>query len=81
MIEQQKVSRQHAEVVRKGNLFILRDLGSSNGTWSKDERVGEMILQDGDIFRIGQARVVFVPGMMPFEANGRATSGYGPISK
>ncbi len=41
VIEQTKVSRQHAEIVRKGDLFILRDLGSTNGTWFKDEQVSE----------------------------------------
>ena len=62
IIEQAKVSRRHAEVVRKGGIFILRDLGSTNGTWHKNERVDEMILQDGDIFRIGQAQLVFKSG-------------------
>jgi pSer/pThr/pTyr-binding forkhead associated (FHA) protein len=62
VIDQVKVSRQHAEIVRKGGIFILRDLGSTNGTWHKNERVDEMILQDGDIFRIGQAQLVFKSG-------------------
>ena len=62
VIEQEKVSRRHAEVVRRGNLFILRDLGSSNGTWVKDEKVTELVLQDGDIFRIGQSQVIFKSG-------------------
>ena len=56
------VSRQHAQVVRKGGIFILRDLGSTNGTWFKDQKVGEMVLQDGDVFRIGQALIVFKGG-------------------
>jgi pSer/pThr/pTyr-binding forkhead associated (FHA) protein len=56
------VSRHHAEVVRKGGIFILRDLGSTNGTWFKDQKVGEMVLQDGDVFRIGQALIVFKGG-------------------
>jgi len=58
-LEQTKVSRRHAEVVRKGDSFILRDLGSTNGTWLQGERVGEAILQDGDTFRIGDAQIVF----------------------
>ena len=61
-IDQEKVSRKHAEVFRKGNLFILRDLGSTNGTWFKGEKVGEMILQDGDSFRIGGSQLVYKSG-------------------
>ncbi len=61
-IEQSNVSRHHAEVTRKGNLFILHDLGSSNGTWHRGEKVAEMILQDGDVFRVGQAQIVFKSG-------------------
>ena len=62
IIDRPKVSRNHAQVIRKGNLFVLRDLGSTNGTWFKDERVDELILQDGDTFKIGPARVVFKSG-------------------
>ncbi len=62
VIEQPNISRRHAEVVRKGNLFVLRDLGSTNGTWFKGERVDELILQDGDGFRIGEAHIVFKSG-------------------
>jgi pSer/pThr/pTyr-binding forkhead associated (FHA) protein len=62
VIEQEKVSRRHAEVVRKGSLFILRDLGSSNGTWVNDEKISELVLQDGDMFRIGQGQVIFKSG-------------------
>ena len=62
VIESTKVSREHAEVVRRGGIFTLRDLGSRNGTWYKDERVEEMILQDGEMFRIGDAQVVYKSG-------------------
>lgn len=62
IIDQDKVSRKHAEVIRKGSLFILRDLDSTNGTWFKGEKVGEMILQDGDSFRIGGSQLVYKSG-------------------
>jgi pimeloyl-ACP methyl ester carboxylesterase len=62
VIEQAKVSRKHAEIVRRGDLFTLRDLGSTNGTWLRGQRVSELVLQNGDGFRIGEAHVVFKSG-------------------
>jgi pSer/pThr/pTyr-binding forkhead associated (FHA) protein len=62
VLEHPKVSRQHAEVVRKGSTFVLRDLGSTNGTWLRGEAVSELALKDGDAFRIGEAQLVYKGG-------------------
>jgi pSer/pThr/pTyr-binding forkhead associated (FHA) protein len=64
VVEQPKVSRRHAEVVRRGEIFVLRDLGSTNGTWYKGEKVSELVLQDGDTFRVGEAQIVFKRGFI-----------------
>jgi pSer/pThr/pTyr-binding forkhead associated (FHA) protein len=61
-INHSRVSRRHAEVVRRGDSFLLKDLGSTNGTWLHGERVDQVILQDGDSFRVGPAQVVFKSG-------------------
>lgn len=62
VVEQGSVSRQHAEVVRRGGEWLLRDLGSTNGTWLRGEAVDEQSLQDGDAFRVGRAQIVFKGG-------------------
>ena len=46
----------------KATVFVLRDLGSTNGTWQAEARVDQLILQDGDEFRIGDATIVFKSG-------------------
>jgi pSer/pThr/pTyr-binding forkhead associated (FHA) protein len=61
-IESTNVSRRHAEVIQKGNAFLLDDLGSTNGTWMHGERIEQHILQDGDVFRIGPAQIIFKQG-------------------
>lgn len=54
------VSRHHAKITVKGEEFVLEDLGSKNGTWLNDERVGsELSLGDGDVIRVGRACLVF----------------------
>ncbi len=62
VLEHPRVSRNHAEVQRKGGIFVLRDLGSTNGTWHGEARVDQLILQEGDEFKIGDASLIFKSG-------------------
>lgn len=59
-IEHPKVSRRHAEIERRddGN-FVIRDLGSTNGTLFAGQPVQEHLLQDGDVVQVGPARLVY----------------------
>ena len=52
------VSRQHAVLVREGNDWLLRDLGSLNGTYVNNERVEEAVVRHGDAIQIGRFRLV-----------------------
>ena len=54
-----KASRYHAELVCVGDSYILRDLGSSNGTWTEQGRVEELTLGGGSVFRIGKTYLRF----------------------
>ncbi len=47
------VSRAHAEIIRLGDDFLLRDLGSTNGSYVNHVRVAEQMLNDGDHLRFG----------------------------
>ncbi|TVQ79581.1 MAG: FHA domain-containing protein [Phycisphaeraceae bacterium] len=51
------VSRRHCELRFDGAHLMLRDLGSSNGTYCNNERVDERLLQPGDLVGIGGCRV------------------------
>ena len=49
------VSARHAEVVRQGASFLLRDLGSTNGTFVNGTRItGDVPLKDGDVIAFGR---------------------------
>lgn len=55
----QGVSRQHAEILRIGEMYFIRDLGSRNGTFVNDKTVKDEILRVGDQVRIGNSVLVF----------------------
>jgi pSer/pThr/pTyr-binding forkhead associated (FHA) protein len=56
------VSRRHAEVRRSEGRFVVRDLGSLNGTYVNRERVDETELASGDELQIGKFKLVFFAG-------------------
>jgi len=55
------VSRRHAELVRDGDRFVIRDLGSLNGTFVNRQRIEEAVLGDEDEVQIGKYRMTFLP--------------------
>ena len=55
------VSRKHAEFLREGDRFRLRDVGSLNGTYVNRQRVDEAVLSAGDEVQIGKYRMTYHP--------------------
>lgn len=54
------VSRRHAEFVRQGPGYVVRDVGSLNGTYLNRERLEEAPLGHGDEVQIGKFKLVFL---------------------
>ena len=62
-IPSQRVSRQHAEIFHKNAGYVLRDLGSQNGTLVNGKRIrGERRLSDGDEIEFGPYLCTFREG-------------------
>lgn len=59
------VSRKHATFRRAGDDFLVRDVGSLNGTYVNRERIEEITLKTGDEVQIGKFRLVFYAGVAP----------------
>jgi pSer/pThr/pTyr-binding forkhead associated (FHA) protein len=60
------VSRRHAEVLRTPGGYVVRDVGSLNGTYLNRERIeAEVPLADGDELQIGRFKLVFLTGPQP----------------
>ena len=51
-VDSGRVSREHAEIVRHGTGYLIRDLHSTNGTSVNGEEIGEHVLVDGDTVSI-----------------------------
>jgi pSer/pThr/pTyr-binding forkhead associated (FHA) protein len=56
------VSRRHAEFHRDGAAFLVRDVGSLNGTYLNRERIEEAPLTGGDEVQIGKFRLAYFTG-------------------
>jgi len=57
-IKSSQVSRRHCELFEKKGLLVVKDLGSSNGTYVNGKRVeGQRVLESGDELTIGQVKL------------------------
>jgi len=64
----QKISTAHAVIESREGQYLLFDQESKNHTYIHGERVGEeepYVLQSGDVLRIGDFNIEFVPLFMP----------------
>ncbi len=59
-IKDRYLSRKHAEIVAVSNGWMLKDLGSANGTYLNGSRVEkDEVLKTGDRIRLGDTEIVF----------------------
>jgi hypothetical protein len=56
------VSRRHAILERGGDGFLVRDLGSLNGTYVGGERVEAQELVSGDELQVGRFKLLYLVG-------------------
>jgi adenylate cyclase len=55
------VSKEHCHIELIDDRYVLKDLGSLNGTYVNGERVDQHPLEPGDEITIGSTRIVFEP--------------------
>jgi hypothetical protein len=57
LLGESTVSRRHAELVKQGDSVIVKDLGSTNGTYVNGSKLqGEVVLRPGDEVQFGAIR-------------------------
>src|SRR4028118_1515679 len=65
-IKDRYLSRKHAEILAVGAAWVLKDLGSANGTYLNGSRVErDELLKTGDRIRLGDTEIVFETAARP----------------
>ena len=59
-VDQESISRNHSKIVNTGKSILIRDLGSSNGTYVNDQPIEEHVLRDGDLVKVGRTIFKFL---------------------
>ena len=71
-IDDVSISRRQAEIQQEGDHWVVRDIGSSNGTFVNGERLaGDRPLKAGDEISIGQFSLFFERGLATFQPRPR----------
>ena len=79
VIADPSVSTTHAKLQRKDDVWVLTDLGSTNGTYVEGEPVtGETALTPGTTLRFGDVAALFEPHDAPHPAARQATGDPAP---
>lgn len=59
-IDSKFVSRHHAQIVTTLQGCVVEDLNSTNGVYIRSKRVRRQLLNDGDVFQIGQHEIMYM---------------------
>jgi len=65
LIDDPMVASEHCQIHAEGDTFFVVDLGSSQGTFVNDERIGRKALADGDRLRVGETVLEFTRDPSP----------------
>lgn len=64
-LEDAEVSRHHARLEMRGGRAVIKDLGSTNGTFVNDVKVAEAEIEDRGEFRVGQTKLMLILAQEP----------------
>ena len=59
------VSSHHCEILLRGSEVVIKDLGSTNGSFINGEKISESVLKPGQTLKLGQIELQLVPDGAP----------------
>src|SRR6185312_16639107 len=59
------VSSHHAEIILRGSEVVIKDLGSTNGSFINGEKISESVLKPGQTLKLGQIELQLLTEGMP----------------
>lgn len=68
VLQDYRVSRKHAKIIKKSKAFYVHDLESSNGTQLNGKYVKRAKLKQDDEIQIGTSTIIFRTGEIPIES-------------
>jgi len=71
-IAEPSVSSHHCEVLLRGSDIVIKDLDSTNGTFINNQKIGESVLNPGQVLRLGNVELRLDTGGPP--AAGKAAA-------
>ncbi len=60
ILDDKEVSRQHASIELHGNRCVLKDLGSTNGTFVEEQKIAQCPIENRAEFRVGGTRLMLI---------------------
>ena len=79
VLSEPTVSRTHFNIENEEGALVIRDLGSTNGTWIDQFRIKEAWLRPGTVLRAGQAQLRFEPVFKPLDLAPASTERFGSL--
>jgi hypothetical protein len=59
-LENVNADKEHAVIIRCGDLYVIEDLGSATGTSVSERPISKLLLSDGDLISVGNCQLRFV---------------------
>ncbi len=68
-LEEPNVAGTHARIIQRGETFVLKDLGSEQGTFVNDTRISKKNIACGDKIRIGETTLEIIDPFIDSESS------------